>query len=186
VAASVLVIGAGKRRLDQRTLFSPRAYAIRPRLPRQRPPRPLRTAVSACLDPVVGLRSSPAGVPGLPSRARSFARFFPFYLLLRGVPRPTAQLSRKTTVVCVCRVDKTLLRSSAGGRRWSLAVIAVCRPRFADRAVVSPPLHSFCLFVATQGAEVHPLRFHTSRGDICFNVWDTAGQEKFGGLRDGY
>lgn len=21
---------------------------------------------------------------------------------------------------------------------------------------------------------------------ICFNVWDTAGQEKFGGLRDGY
>ncbi len=23
-------------------------------------------------------------------------------------------------------------------------------------------------------------------GPICFNVWDTAGQEKFGGLRDGY
>ena len=28
--------------------------------------------------------------------------------------------------------------------------------------------------------------FHTSRGPIKFNVWDTAGQEKFGGLRDGY
>ena len=27
---------------------------------------------------------------------------------------------------------------------------------------------------------------HTSRGPIKFNVWDTAGQEKFGGLRDGY
>jgi GTP-binding nuclear protein Ran len=30
------------------------------------------------------------------------------------------------------------------------------------------------------------LTFHTNFGTICFNVWDTAGQEKFGGLRDGY
>lgn len=28
--------------------------------------------------------------------------------------------------------------------------------------------------------------FHTNRGPIKYNVWDTAGQEKFGGLRDGY
>ena len=28
--------------------------------------------------------------------------------------------------------------------------------------------------------------FYTNRGAIRFNVWDTAGQEKFGGLRDGY
>ena len=41
-------------------------------------------------------------------------------------------------------------------------------------------------YVATLGVEVHPLVFHTSRGQIKFNVWDTAGQEKFGGLRDGY
>jgi len=41
-------------------------------------------------------------------------------------------------------------------------------------------------YVATLGVEVHPLTFHTNRGPICFNVWDTAGQEKFGGLRDGY
>ena len=34
--------------------------------------------------------------------------------------------------------------------------------------------------------KVHPLVFHTNRGAIRFNVWDTAGQEKFGGLRDGY
>jgi len=40
--------------------------------------------------------------------------------------------------------------------------------------------------VATLGVEVHPLRFHTNYGQVCFNVWDTAGQEKFGGLRDGY
>jgi len=41
-------------------------------------------------------------------------------------------------------------------------------------------------YIATLGVEVHPLVFHTNRGPICFNVWDTAGQEKFGGLRDGY
>jgi GTP-binding nuclear protein Ran len=41
-------------------------------------------------------------------------------------------------------------------------------------------------FVTTHGAEVHPLLFHTNRGPIKFNVWDTAGTEKFGGLRDGY
>ncbi|KAJ7168735.1 GTP-binding nuclear protein RAN [Mycena filopes] len=41
-------------------------------------------------------------------------------------------------------------------------------------------------YIATLGAEVHPLTFSTNYGTICFNVWDTAGQEKFGGLRDGY
>ncbi|TPX70933.1 hypothetical protein SpCBS45565_g01425 [Spizellomyces sp. 'palustris'] len=46
-------------------------------------------------------------------------------------------------------------------------------------------------YVATLGVEVHPLTFHTNFGQICFNTWDTAvsnavGQEKFGGLRDGY
>jgi GTPase SAR1 family protein len=43
-----------------------------------------------------------------------------------------------------------------------------------------------CSHTATLGVEVHPLTFHTNFGPICFNVWDTAGQEKFGGLRDGY
>lgn len=41
-------------------------------------------------------------------------------------------------------------------------------------------------YIATQGVEVHPLDFHTNYGKITFDVWDTAGQEKFGGLRDGY
>ncbi len=36
-------------------------------------------------------------------------------------------------------------------------------------------------YIATLGVEVHPLQFHTNFGTICFNVWDTAGQEKFGG-----
>merc|ERR1712028_207428 len=41
-------------------------------------------------------------------------------------------------------------------------------------------------YVATIGVEVHAMPFDTNHGRICFNVWDTAGQEKFGGLRDGY
>ncbi|KAM8704492.1 hypothetical protein ACLKA7_009010 [Drosophila subpalustris] len=41
-------------------------------------------------------------------------------------------------------------------------------------------------YIATMGVEVYGLTFHTNRGLIRFNVWDTAGQEKFGGLREGY
>lgn len=37
-------------------------------------------------------------------------------------------------------------------------------------------------YVATLGVEVSPLHIN----GITFNVWDCAGQEKFGGLRDGY
>jgi GTP-binding nuclear protein Ran len=36
------------------------------------------------------------------------------------------------------------------------------------------------------GVEVNPLPFSTNLGRVIFNCWDTAGQEKFGGLRDGY
>ncbi|KAJ1736292.1 GTP-binding nuclear protein gsp1/Ran [Coemansia biformis] len=41
-------------------------------------------------------------------------------------------------------------------------------------------------YIATIGVEVHPLMFTTTKGKLVFNTWDTAGQEKFGGLRDGY
>ncbi len=34
--------------------------------------------------------------------------------------------------------------------------------------------------------EIQTLVFYTTRGPIRFNVWDTAGQEKLGGLRDGF
>ena len=44
----------------------------------------------------------------------------------------------------------------------------------------------FETYIATLGVEVHPLVFHTNREPIKFNVGDIAGQEKFGGLRDGY
>ena len=41
-------------------------------------------------------------------------------------------------------------------------------------------------YIATVGVEVHPMIFYTNHGPIRFNVWDTAGQEKLSGLRDGY
>jgi len=41
-------------------------------------------------------------------------------------------------------------------------------------------------YIATLGVEVHPLTFWTNLGAITYDCWDTAGQEKFGGLRDGY
>ena len=41
-------------------------------------------------------------------------------------------------------------------------------------------------YIATMGAEVHPISFFTTRGEIKLNVWDTAGQEYLSGLRDGY
>lgn len=41
-------------------------------------------------------------------------------------------------------------------------------------------------YVATLGVEVYSLIFYTNRGPIKFNIWDTAGQEKYGSLRDSY
>lgn len=41
-------------------------------------------------------------------------------------------------------------------------------------------------YIATQGVEVSSLIFYTNYGPIKFNIWDTAGQEKLGGLREGY
>ena len=61
----------------------------------------------------------------------------------------------------------------------------VCMHRWFASSLPTHPLTP-SLSQSTTGVEVHPLLFHTNRGQIKFNVWDTAGQEKFGGLRDGY
>jgi len=42
------------------------------------------------------------------------------------------------------------------------------------------------VYVSTLGVDVHPTHFNTSYGPIVFDLWDTAGQEKFSGMRDGY
>jgi GTP-binding nuclear protein Ran len=41
-------------------------------------------------------------------------------------------------------------------------------------------------YYATVGAEVHPIDFNTTDKKIIFNIWDTAGQEKYAGLRNNY
>ena len=41
-------------------------------------------------------------------------------------------------------------------------------------------------YVPTLGVEVHPIEFSTNYGDFTFQVWDCAGKEENGGLRDGY
>lgn len=41
-------------------------------------------------------------------------------------------------------------------------------------------------YIPTQGVDVSPITFNTNHDTITFKIWDCAGQEKFGGLRDGY
>ena len=41
-------------------------------------------------------------------------------------------------------------------------------------------------YIATLGVEVDAVRVRDGNADVILNVWDCAGQEKFGGLRDGY
>ena len=47
--------------------------------------------------------------------------------------------------------------------------------------LVSPPY-----VCSAQDGATCPLTIAQNLGQIQFDVWDTAGQEKFGGLRDGY
>lgn len=41
-------------------------------------------------------------------------------------------------------------------------------------------------YIPTLGVDVHPIHFPALYPNIIFNVWDVAGQKKFGGLKDGY
>ena len=41
-------------------------------------------------------------------------------------------------------------------------------------------------YVPTKGAVVTDVQFNTTHGSLILNIWDTAGQEKFGELRDCY
>jgi GTP-binding nuclear protein Ran len=41
-------------------------------------------------------------------------------------------------------------------------------------------------YLPTLGVDVYPISLETLEGVVTFNVWDCAGQEKYGGLRDGY
>ena len=41
-------------------------------------------------------------------------------------------------------------------------------------------------YIPTMGVEVSPLLLKTNKGSIILNIWDTAGLEKYEGLKDGY
>ena len=41
-------------------------------------------------------------------------------------------------------------------------------------------------YIPTKGADVSSIDFYTTKGPIRFIIWDTAGQEKFGNLRECY
>jgi GTP-binding nuclear protein Ran len=41
-------------------------------------------------------------------------------------------------------------------------------------------------YIPTLGVEVHSLIVNTNYGQKRLNIWDCAGQERFGGLKDGY
>jgi GTP-binding nuclear protein Ran len=41
-------------------------------------------------------------------------------------------------------------------------------------------------YISTIKVEVHLLNLYTNKGKVVLELWDTCGQEKYGGLRDGY
>jgi GTP-binding nuclear protein Ran len=41
-------------------------------------------------------------------------------------------------------------------------------------------------YVPSVGVDVKPVRLQTPKGNVFLNIWDCAGEEKYGGLRDGY
>lgn len=72
-------------------------------------------------------------------------------------------------------------------RNMSVSCNDLAAHQMVVRYLIICGLCFYCiLFTATVGVSVYPLRFYTNCGTIQFNVWDTAGQEKLGGLRDGY
>lgn len=96
-------------------------------------------------------------------------------------------------MVGICSFAECLTVWSVGSASFVVWVlVALCNIR-----VFSPLVTCVCFlscslgefekkYIPTLGVEVRPLKFSTNFGPLIFNVWDTAGQEKFGGLRDGY
>ena len=41
-------------------------------------------------------------------------------------------------------------------------------------------------YQATNGVEIHPIKFYTNHGPVLFNIWDVAGIDELSGLKDAY
>ncbi|KAF4510730.1 hypothetical protein G6O67_002600 [Ophiocordyceps sinensis] len=124
----------------------------------------------------------------------------------RGIPEPCASLSftqhnptkqttpyltsSSTPPVCITRLSSPRHPSSVMAQQqtptFKLVLVGdggTGKTTFVKRHLTGEFEKKY---MATLGVEVHPLGFTTNFGQIQFDVWDTAGQEKFGGLRDGY
>eukprot|EP00441_Pelagodinium_beii_P023641 CAMPEP_0197661984 /NCGR_PEP_ID=MMETSP1338-20131121/51788_1 /TAXON_ID=43686 ORGANISM="Pelagodinium beii, Strain RCC1491" /NCGR_SAMPLE_ID=MMETSP1338 /ASSEMBLY_ACC=CAM_ASM_000754 /LENGTH=252 /DNA_ID=CAMNT_0043239647 /DNA_START=29 /DNA_END=787 /DNA_ORIENTATION=- len=76
--------------------------------------------------------------------------------------------------------------SRVGKKDFKLVLLgdgAVGKTAFVKRHLTGEFLK---VYKPTEGCEMSKLRVTTTAGDIVFQVWDTAGREQFGGLRDGY
>ena len=73
--------------------------------------------------------------------------------------------------------SRRALRGTARAPAWepARAALSGLACTLHPCAAHAPHCHA-CLLPATLGVEVHPLEFHTNRGQLVFNVWDTAGQ----------
>ena len=81
---------------------------------------------------------------------------------------------------------------SKGPEPYKLIVVGdatIGKTTFAKRVATGNPIEDIASakYQPTIGVSVtSPVTFETNKGKLAFSVWDTAGQEKFGGLRDGY
>jgi len=108
-------------------------------------------------------------------------------------PNPDDPLNKEAAQLMIDRpkdfernVKDALRGGTVAGRKFKVVIVgdgSTGKTTFVRRHVSGEFEKKY---IPTLGVEVRPLRFFTSQGWIEFNVWDTAGQEKFGGLRDGY
>ena len=71
-------------------------------------------------------------------------------------------------------------------KRFKLVVVGdgnVGKTTFINRHLTG---HYKQRYTPTLGVDVYPLIFNTTNGNVIFDVWDVAGQERYGGLRDAY
>ena len=91
-------------------------------------------------------------------------------VLRNDLVRMTSNYDRERTLHSQCHNEFNLILVGDGGVGKTSFVKAHMTGEFEKK------------YVATLGSEVYPLTFHTNKGAIKFNCWDTAGQKRYDGL----